>query len=129
MLLNTFFNISSVTKREEINPAGIFVTHFHLETRLEPDHPIFKGHFPGNPVVPGVCQVQMITETLQSVMGKDYTLKEADNIKFLSMINPVEMRSVIIDMAVKELPEKKLNVSATLSGSDQVFLKFKGIYE
>jgi len=26
---------------------------------LNKDHPVFEGHFPGNPILPGVCTVKM----------------------------------------------------------------------
>lgn len=128
MLLNSFFTIRSVEKREEQNASGMLIKHYHMEAKLDPVHPIFKGHFPGNPVVPGVCQVQMITESLKSVTGQEIFLKEADNIKFLSMINPVETTTLFIDLAIKQLPDRLLSVQATLSGKDQVFFKFKGIF-
>jgi 3-hydroxyacyl-[acyl-carrier-protein] dehydratase len=99
-----------------------------MGAKLDPAHPIFKGHFPDNPIVPGVCQVQMITESLQSVTGKKIYLKEADNIKFLSMINPVETETLIIDLALKLLPDHMFSVQATLSAKDQVYFKFKGIF-
>ena len=128
MLLNSFFTIQSVEKKEEQNASGILVTHYHMDAAIDQAHPIFLGHFPGNPVVPGVCQVQMVTESVQRVMGQQIFLEEADNIKFLSMINPVETKILFIDLAVKKTTDERLSVQAGLSDKDHVFFKFKGIF-
>lgn len=128
MLLNNFFTIQSVDEPEVKEVAGVLTSHYKLKTILNPTHPVFKGHFPGNPVVPGVCQIQMITESLQSVTGIQIFLKEADNIKFLSMINPVETNTLFIDLVIKSLPGEKMGVQANISGNGIVFLKLKGVF-
>ncbi len=30
--------------------------------RVDRKHPIFKGHFPGNPILPGVIQIEMVAQ-------------------------------------------------------------------
>ena len=55
---------------------------------LNKDHEIFKGHFPGNPVTPGVCMLQIIKELTEQALGKSLLLTVASNIKFMAIINP-----------------------------------------
>jgi len=128
MLLDHFFTIQSSDKPEINGIPGVSGERYRVTVALNPAHPVFKGHFPGNPVVPGVCQVQMVTESLQSVTGMKRFLKEADNIKFLSMINPMETSTLLIDLVVKPLPENKMGVQASLSGNNLVFFKLKGVF-
>ena len=56
---------------------------------LNPAHKIFKGHFPGLPIVPGVCMVQIQKELIEKELSRKIILKKATNIKFLSIINPL----------------------------------------
>ena len=51
-------------------------------------HPIFDGHFPGNPIVPGVCTIQIINELLERALGQKLRLANSSNIKFLQLITP-----------------------------------------
>ena len=126
MLLNNFFYIKSVENEESANMNGIPVTRYKVEIHLDSAHPIFHGHFPGNPVVPGVCQVQMITETLSQILSTPLLLTHADNIKFLSMINPTEYPDISLELTLKNgLGE---NVTASLGYRDKSFLKFKGVF-
>lgn len=49
------------------------------------DHPSFAGHFPGQPVLPGVVLLSMVMEALQSRLG---TPAQIDQAKFLAPVLP-----------------------------------------
>ena len=51
--------------------------------RLLPESPVYKGHFPGYPITPGVCLVEIALELMGEVR-----LVGAKNIKFTSPIIP-----------------------------------------
>ena len=55
---------------------------------INKDHIIFKGHFPGNPVMPGVCMIQIIKEITEKIVNKTLFMQSANNIKFMAIINP-----------------------------------------
>ncbi len=51
-------------------------------------HDIFKGHFPQQPVVPGVCMMQIVKDLLERHTGHKLFLQQAYQVKFLQLILP-----------------------------------------
>ena len=58
--------------------------------RLLPESPVYKGHFPGYPITPGVCLVQMALELIGESGGRKVRLVAAKNIKFTAPVIPAE---------------------------------------
>ena len=56
--------------------------------RLLPESPVYQGHFPGYPITPGVCLVEIALELLSEQAGRPLRLTAAKNIKFTSPIIP-----------------------------------------
>lgn len=50
----------------------------------------FDGHFPGQPILPGVMQLQLVVERCEELLGKKIVLKEVKKMKFVSIIQPKE---------------------------------------
>jgi 3-hydroxyacyl-[acyl-carrier-protein] dehydratase len=97
-----------------------------VQLELNPAHEIYKGHFPGNPVVPGVCLIEMIKETLAHHMGKPLTLKNADEVKFMNMVNPELNPLLNLEIRIKPPTAENLRISATITAAELVFVKFRG---
>ncbi|MDR2414633.1 MAG: hypothetical protein LBD64_06575 [Odoribacteraceae bacterium] len=57
---------------------------------IDPDHFIFRAHFPGKPVTPGACIIQLCKELMERHAGAPLALKKVVNAKFLSIIDPVK---------------------------------------
>lgn len=79
MQLKNFYKVNNLTVVE--NKATVNIT-------INKDHEIFKGHFPGNPVTPGVCMMQIIKELTEQVVNKKLFMQSSSNIKFMAIINP-----------------------------------------
>lgn len=56
MLIDSLFTIKEIKIAEESILSIVSV---------DAGHKIFEGHFPGQPVLPGVCQIQLIKELLE----------------------------------------------------------------
>lgn len=89
-------------------------------------HPIFEGHFPGQPVVPGVCTMDMVKEMLQRAVGKDLLLKSTGQVKFLQLILPDVKPEVSITW---QETENGYNVAASLKANEAFLFKMNGLFE
>ena len=63
--------------------------------RLLPESPVYQGHFPGYPITPGVCLVEIALELIAEMadqVGHDERVRlvGAKNIKFTNPIIPSE---------------------------------------
>ena len=58
-------------------------------------HKIFDGHFPGLPIVPGVCMMQIIREIMEVTTDRPLSIAGAENMKFLSKPRTLEKNTVI----------------------------------
>jgi len=115
MLSGSFFTIENLVVDDNKASASL---------HLEASHIIFDGHFPGQPVVPGVCMVQMIKEILERMSERKMQLKSARNIKFLHVLDPTVHPEVLTEITFK-LNHETVDVSAKIYLDSIVFLKME----
>lgn len=120
MLKDKLYTITSLEKENEEN--------YKIGVSLNKDHEIFKGHFPGQPILPGVCMIEMVKEILMEIKQKPYRLTEADNIKYLRLVDPNADPTLNIQMQVKEGEQGlAVNVNSCLKDGVSHF-KLKGSF-
>ncbi len=119
MLLNDFFTINTL----EASGAEV-----KAELVINAGHRIFEGHFPGQPVVPGVCMMQMVKELLEQVLEKETMLSSAAEMKFLAVIDP--SKNNIISAHIKYTREEggQIITMASIFKDALVHFKFKGVF-
>ena len=84
------------------------------ELELNPSCFIYQVHFPGEPITPGVCIMQMGKEVLEDALDKPLQVASVKNIKFLSIISPRETTSITYLFKKVELSEDGKSVKAQL---------------
>ena len=94
--------------------------------RINPEHPIFQGHFPGQPVVPGVCMLQIVQELLDRGMGRASRLARADYLKFLTVLNPQDHLVVEVLLDFRVDMNHQIDVKASIISDKTVFFKCQG---
>ena len=90
-LEGSFYNVVSSTPVE-----GGYV----FDLVLAKDHPIYAGHFPGQPVVPGMCTLTIVRECLGNILEKKVMFSSVKECKFLSALIPEEELSIVMHLMI-----------------------------
>lgn len=119
-ILNDFYKIKST----EILDSG----SYKAKIILNKNHAIFKGHFPGNPVAPGVCMMQIVKDLTENFLNAPLFLTSASNVKFMAIINPEEHAILDMDLNISE-DEENIKVKNTTSFGETIALKMSVSYK
>ena len=117
MLQNSFYTLEG-TPETTANSVQATI-------RLNPEHAIFAGHFPGQPVVPGVCMLQIIKELLEGTTGQPMQLVKASNIKFLTVLTPAAHEIVSVQLKFESSEGGILVSEATISSGADRFIRLQ----
>jgi 3-hydroxyacyl-[acyl-carrier-protein] dehydratase len=55
---------------------------------VDPRHPSLAGHFPGNPVLPGVVVLDRVISAAEAWLGGDWRVGGLPQVKFASPLRP-----------------------------------------
>ena len=116
MLINNFYTCHDIEIAENVQNCRVV---------FNAAHSIFKGHFPGQPVVPGVCMMEIVKELLQQKLGKSLILRSSRNVKFLGFITPDVQPAIKISW--KEA-DGTYSVNASFSNGEAALFKLDGVY-
>lgn len=93
-------------------------------------HPLYKGHFPDSPITPGVVQLDVLKDVLETSLAKNLKLISLNRCKFLAPINPFKQSTFIYAISYTEDENKQIKVQGTLQDEEGgVFLKTNAVFE
>lgn len=93
--------------------------------RLDAAHPVYAGHFPGNPVLPGVCTLQIVRECLERGTGRRHRFTAIRECKFLGMIVPQADTLLDIDIRLADDGTAAKKVTCVVTNNEKTVLKLK----
>lgn len=118
MLNNNFYSIQA--KKVEND-------QFIYSISIDSKHTIFDGHFPNNPVTPGVVQMEIVKELTGDAIGNTVGLSTMSNCKFLAILNPEENPNVEIQLKITQ-EDAEIKVNAVIQNENGAFLKMSAVY-
>lgn len=95
--------------------------------RLLPECAIYQGHFPGNPVTPGVCQVGIVEELAGMICGFRLHLKEVKLLKYTDILRPSQ-EDIEVNFDKLEEEGDVVMTKGTLMSGGRVFTKFSLVF-
>ena len=118
MLINDFFNITAKQETEDV---------LIYDIKLNPIHEIYKGHFPSQPIAPGVCLAQIIKELCENHLGQDLKMLSSRNMKFIAVLNPTKDAEVSVNIKIKD-ENNVFSVRASCQNETTTFFKIDAKY-
>lgn len=121
MLKGSLYTFNQVSQPER----GRYIVNVTLNT----EHEIFKGHFPQQPILPGVCLLEMLKDIITQETGESYFLTEGANIKYIKLVDPTVDTQLKFDITTKDAPNGLAVTASTFLESGEANFKFKGQFE
>lgn len=120
ILLNSFYTITE--QNSDIDKVNAII-------RIDPSHGIFQGHFPGQPVVPGVCMVQIVKELMEQRTGKKLLFSKGHQLKFLQLLVPVADEAIQVNISWTADEEDRYLTNADFKRNNEAAFKLSGIFQ
>ena len=92
MLNKDFYKIQTINQ--------VDANTIHVSILLNKNHDVFNGHFPNNPITPGVCMIQAIKEIAQTQVNSLLFIHKISNVKFTALINPNVNPDLILELSL-----------------------------
>lgn len=121
MLLKDFYTINSIEKSDDSN--------YQVTIFINKNHEVFNGHFPGNPIMPGVCMMQIIKELTEEITSSFLLLQSLSNVKFMALINPFATPDLRLELNIVVTEDDLIKVKNTTYFDETVALKLGSVYK
>ena len=121
MVLKDFYNVLSEEKTTD--------SKYSITILVNEKHEIFKGHFPGNPIMPGVCMIQIIKELTEKITKQTLMIQTLANVKFMALINPETNPELRLELDITMTEDNLVKVKNTTYFNETVALKLSNVYK
>lgn len=114
-LEGNFYNIDQIETLEN--------NSYIVKATLVPNHKIYEGHFPAQPVVPGVCTLTVIRECIGKILSREVSFRTIKECKYLSALIPEKEIGIVIAITLTD--ENKIMANVERADNQQKVLKLK----
>lgn len=98
-------------------------TVFHIA--ILPDCDVYRGHFPGKPICPGVCNIETIKECASLLTGRRLVINTIKRCRFTVVATPAISPELSIEIRTTPIPEG-FSIEAVIYDEKQQYMDYKG---
>ncbi|MBZ4035838.1 3-hydroxyacyl-ACP dehydratase [Flavobacterium sp. 17A] len=121
MILKDFYKVISQEKTDD--------SKYKIRILVNANHEVFNGHFPGNPIMPGVCMIQIIKELTESITQSSLMIQTLSNVKFMALINPEINPELVLELDITTTEDDLVKVKNTTYFNETTALKLSNVYK
>ncbi|MCV9929626.1 3-hydroxyacyl-ACP dehydratase [Flavobacterium sp. LS1R49] len=121
MVLKDFYKILSLENTSDSKYDAVIL--------VNEKHDVFKGHFPDNPIMPGVCMIQIIKELSEKITQSSLMMQTLSNVKFMALINPEVTPELRLELDITTTEDGLVKVKNTTYFNETVALKLSNVYK
>lgn len=99
--------------------TGMFVV------RLKSNCDVYQGHFPGEPICPGVYNIQLVRECAERLARRSLRIRTIQRCRLTALLTPTPNRELIVCIQFSPL-DNGFACRATISDAQQTYMEFKG---
>ncbi len=117
LLENKFYKVLSEERGEGL------CAKYHVA--ILPECNVYDGHFPGDPVCPGVCNIETIKECAILLSGEQLRYSTIKQCRLTALATPTVCPEVDVQVSLSPLVEG-YSVQASIADDKQTYMILKG---
>lgn len=109
----------------EINQITVNENQIHAQVFINKESIIYDAHFPGDPITPGICQLQLVQDIFCEAFPQyNAQLQHAKQIKYVDVLRPTLYNQVEVHIGY-HISEELAHIDASIFNMNIVFFKGK----
>ena len=118
LLENKFFRVHDVKNNDGLNAV--------YRVQIVPDCNVYNGHFPADPVCPGVCNMETIKECASMMLGRQLRYESIRQCRLTALATPVVCPEVNVTVSLTESGDA-YQIHGQIADENQTYMMLKGI--
>ncbi|MDE5560199.1 MAG: beta-hydroxyacyl-ACP dehydratase [Bacteroidaceae bacterium] len=120
LLENRYFSVLSEKRGEGLSAV--------YRLAILPECNVYEGHFPGNPVCPGVCNIETIKECAILLCGEQLRYSSIKQCRMTALATPSACPEIELQVSMTPCG-KGYTVQATIADENRTYMVLKGQFD